>query len=206
VPSIELFRKPEYRIVSDACVACRGPVLSVKLHFRVPPAKVRTVALDEGSRTSSALTRILLAEIGATPRYERLPIGSGLDEATADAVLLIGDRAMLPVEEAFCDVWDLGQKWTDWTGLPFVFAMWIAREGVDTSEIAPLLSAARDEGLAHLDEIAAAEAPALGVPADVAAGYLRDNLHFTLGPAECEGRSRFFDLCARHRRRAELAR
>src|SRR5688500_9637725 len=50
IPSVEFFRTAGYRIVSDACVACRGHVLSVKLHFRVPPREVRSLALDEGSR------------------------------------------------------------------------------------------------------------------------------------------------------------
>ena len=95
VPSVEFFRTPGQRIVSDACVACRGPVLSVKLHFRVPPSEVRRVALDEGSRTSAALTQILLAEMcGVRPTWEPLPIGCGLETTDADAVLLIGDRAI----------------------------------------------------------------------------------------------------------------
>ena len=59
VPSIELATHPEWRIVSDACIGCRGPVLSVKLAFRVPPAQVRTLALDEGSRTSTQAERLL---------------------------------------------------------------------------------------------------------------------------------------------------
>src|SRR5215216_7710588 len=76
VPSVEFFRTPGSTIVSNACVACRGPVLSVKLHFRVPPGDVRRVALDEGSRTSAALTKILLAEVyGIQPKWESLPIG-----------------------------------------------------------------------------------------------------------------------------------
>ncbi len=60
VTSVEWLRQPGHVIVSDACVACRGPVLSVKLYFRVPPTEVRTLALDEGSRTSAALAQILL--------------------------------------------------------------------------------------------------------------------------------------------------
>src|SRR4051812_179455 len=140
IPSIEFFRSPGCRIVSNACVACRGPVLSVKLHLRVPPSDIRRVALDEGSRTSAALTRILLAEqFGIRPAWEPLPIGCGLETTTADAVLLIGDRAISELSSTsksqnspssirnpqFLDTWDLGERWTDWTGLPFVFAMWI---------------------------------------------------------------------------------
>ena len=146
VPSVEFFRRPDHAIVSDACVACRGAVLSVKLHFRVPPTAVRRVALDEGSRTSAALTQILLAELcGVRPKWERLPIGCGLQTTDADAVLLIGDRAISEDGEGarseergargIFEVWDLGQRWTEWTGLPFVFAMWIERPGAEAGEV-----------------------------------------------------------------------
>src|ERR1700683_2381713 len=57
IPSIEFFQDPCYTVVSDACIGCRGPVLSVKLSSRVAPHEIRTLALDEGSRTSVALIR-----------------------------------------------------------------------------------------------------------------------------------------------------
>src|SRR5438876_10707748 len=95
IPSIEFFADPSYTIVSDACIACRGPVLSVKLFRRFPAELIRTLALDEGSRTSVALVRILLRErYGIEPRLEPLAIGESLADASADAVLLIGDRAI----------------------------------------------------------------------------------------------------------------
>jgi chorismate dehydratase len=201
VPSVEFFRTPGSTIVSDACVACRGPVLSVKLHFRVPPADVRRVALDEGSRTSAALTRILLAEIyGARPSWEPLPIGCGLETTDADAVLLIGDRAIADYssEADFVEVWDLGERWTEWTGLPFVFAMWIARAGVEVSEVAAVLGSARDNGLRHLPEIAAREAPLVGISSELAETYLRNNLHFLLADDELAGLRKFYGLCKTH--------
>jgi chorismate dehydratase len=215
VPSVEFFRTPGYAIVSDACVACRGPVLSVKLYFRVPPNKVCRVALDEGSRTSSALTQILLAELcGVRPRWETLPIGCGVNETDADAVLLIGDRAIASEERAtgsrktsspqspapspFCDVWDLSERWCHWTGLPFVFAMWIARPDVDVWKMSAVLGAARDEGVRRVEEIAAREAAALGISSELASEYLRDTLHYTLGPEEWAGLRRFYALCVGH--------
>src|SRR5215813_7735918 len=77
IPSIEYFQNPNYNIVSNACIACRGPVLSVKLFSRKPAAQIRSLALDEGSRTSVALVRILLREqFGLEPRFERLSIGA----------------------------------------------------------------------------------------------------------------------------------
>jgi chorismate dehydratase len=208
IPTVEFFRAPGYRVVSDACVACRGPVLSVKLHFRVPPNEVRRVALDEGSRTSSALTQILLAELhGVRPQLEPLPIGCGLEASDADAVLLIGDRAIAgrgqgagsrESEDLFCEVWDLGEVWCRWTGLPFVFAMWIARPDVQAVEVAPVLNAARDDGLRQLPRIAAREAAVLGISRELATRYLRENLHFKLGRKERDGLRKFYQLCVKH--------
>src|SRR5687768_13840746 len=107
IPVVELLAHPEYALVSDACIACRGPVRSVKLYFRRPPSEVQTLALDEGSRTSVVLARLLLGALrGVNPRLEPLPIGSGLASTRADAVLLIGDRAMYPQLEAFTEIWD----------------------------------------------------------------------------------------------------
>ena len=199
IPSVEWFRGPDFKVVSDACVACHGPVLSVKLHFRVPPEEVRRVALDEGSRTSAALTQILLTELcNAHPQWEPLPIGYDATSTQADAVLLIGDRAIQSIVGDFLEIWDLGERWLRWTGLPFVFATWIARSGVDTSEVATILSAARDNGMRHLAEIAMREAPLLGVPVDLTDRYLRQNLHFTLGRKERAGLARFHQLCVTH--------
>ena len=129
IPSIEYFQDPDYTIVSDACIACRGPVLSVKLFSRVPVRKIRTLALDEGSRTSVALVRILLNErFGLdAAAASRCRLAPRLADTQADAVLLIGDRAIHSPPGSFAEVWDLGDEWCRWTGLPFVFAMWVAR-------------------------------------------------------------------------------
>jgi chorismate dehydratase len=197
IPSVEFFRTPGYAIVSDACVACCGPVRSVKLHFRVPPRDVKRIALDEGSRTSAALARILLQELaGVTPTRESLPIGSGVTDTDTDAILLIGDRAMQKADGPFVEVWDLGERWHAWTGLPFVFAMWVARPGVETVPLAEALAAVRDQGMAHLADIAACEGPLLGITVESALSYLRDNLHFTLRAQELCGLQRYYNLCA----------
>lgn len=197
IPSIELFRGRGYRVVSDACIGCRGPVMSVKLFFRTRPDKVVRLAVDEGSRTSGTLARILLAERhGVTPQIEQLPIGSGLDDTTADAVLLIGDRAIGSHRGSFQLVWDLGDEWCRWTGLPFVFAVWAARRDVDTSSVERLLAEARDSGRANLAAIAAVEAAPHGLTVPQCLGYLRDNLHYELGAAERESLASFYRRAA----------
>lgn len=197
IPTIEFFRDPTYSIVSDACIACRGPVLSVKLFCRKPVESIETLALDEGSRTSVALTRILLKErFGIEPRLERLPVDASFAQTSADAVLLIGDRAIHSPPGRFATVWDLGDEWCRWSELPFVFAMWTARAGVDCGELEAALSAARDEGVAHLQEIAECEAAPLGLTVPQCLSYLRDSLHFYFGPREQRGLELFYDRAA----------
>lgn len=187
-PVIELARHPEWSIVSDACIAARGPVLSVKVLFRKPSAEVRSLALDEGSRTSAVLAQILLADIhGARPRLDVLPIGASPEESAADAVLVIGDRAIRSPGDGFVDVWDLGERWRSWTELPFVFAVWAARPGVDVAELESALEAARDEGRRDVESIAAERAAAMTLPYEFVLTYLRDHLHFWLGAAERRG-------------------
>jgi chorismate dehydratase len=195
VPSVEAFRDPDYEIISDACVATRGPVHSVKLYSRVHPGFIRTLALDEGSRTSAALARIMLAErFGVEPERTQLPLGKTIADTDADAVVVIGDRAMYPVTEEFDTVWDLGEEWANWTGLPFVFAMWVGRSGVADDNVLQMLSEARDRGVARCDQIAAREAESLNLSVEHAADYLKHNLHFTLGPAERSGLKLFQEL------------
>ena len=95
IPSFEYLRHADYLIVSDACIGCRQRVMSVKLFADRPPAEIRSLALDEGSRTSAVLVQILLDRLHhVSPALASLPIGHGLDEARTDAVLLIGDRAI----------------------------------------------------------------------------------------------------------------
>jgi chorismate dehydratase len=198
IPSIEVLRDADYEIVSDACVATRGPVLSVKLFSRVPFANVRTLALDEGSRTSATLARVMLAErFGVRPTTTLLPLGFATEDTSADAVLLIGDRAMTPPRERFVATWDLGEEWTRWTGLPFVFAMWAARRDVELDDVEEALCESRDRGVERFAEIARRESPKLGISEELARDYLAHNLHFKLGSAERAGLKLFQELAVK---------
>jgi chorismate dehydratase len=175
-------------------------VLSVKLFCRVAPRHIETLAWDEGSRTSVALVRILLQRLGVCPRLERLPLGADLEDTRADAVLLIGDRAIREADTSMVEVWDLGDQWRRWTELPFVFAMWVARADADLPGLESALESARDAGVAHLREIAQSEAERVGLDVSSCHRYLRDNLHFYLGPDEQRG----LELFCRHALRLGL--
>jgi chorismate dehydratase len=199
IPSIEYARGDGYSIISDACIACDGAVRSVKLYSRVPLERLRSLALDEGSRTSAALVRILLKErFGVSPETRQLPIGVSPDDVPTDAVMLIGDRGMLPGSGRFAFEWDLGEEWSRWTGLPFVFALWIARPDVELPGVAEVLAAARDDGASRLEEIARQAAPAVGIPESECLSYLRDHLEFHFGPRQRQGLEQFLTLAGRH--------
>lgn len=187
IPSIEYFRGSwrGYQIVSDAAIACRGPVWSVRLLSRVAVEKIQTIALDVGSRTSAALAGVLLRRVyGIEPQSVPLGLEQLPESVEADAVLLIGDRAMHPPAGIYHEIIDLGQWWNDLTGLPFVFAMWVARREVDCRPLAEILAQSRDQGLRHVEQIARAEAGPNGLTVVDLHRYLTEHLHFYLGSDE----------------------
>ncbi len=199
VPSIEAARHPDWVIVSDACIACRGQVKSVKLFSRVPIPSIKLLALDEGSRTSAVLVRILLQErYGLRPELTTLPIGFPAWNSPADAIVLIGDRAIQAPEDGFCEVWDLGHEWVRWTGLPMVFALWAARPDADLAALDRLLRQSRDAGLEKLPEIARREAPSRQLSEQQCLQYFQDHLVFIFGEQEKAGLRRFYDLARQY--------
>ncbi len=195
IPAIEYFRAGSYSIVPDVSIATRGPVLSVTLFSRAPWPEIRRVALDAGSRTSAALTQILLRRrYGVPPEVLPLPLDCDAEDVDADAVLLIGDRAMRACLPGFAHAYDLGQEWYDWTGLPFVYAVWAVRPGVDLNGVDAALIEARRRGLARAGVIAQREAPRLGLDAGFCRRYLANILHFDLGPREQAGLHHYYVL------------
>ncbi len=192
IPVVEAVTNPDYTIVSDACIACRGPVWSVKLMSRVAGHEIKTLALDEGSRTSCALTRILLnRKFGIQPDCRPLLIHDDWRNVQSDAVLIIGDRAMKACDPEFPFVWDLGETWCDWTGKPFVFAVWAAHSTSDVNRLDRILSLSRDRGLREIKEISVQQAPRYDLSQDECLNYLQDNLYFNLGVDEKVGMDLF---------------
>lgn len=200
IPSIEYFRGAHlgYEILPGLAIAARGAVRSVKLFSRVPLGAIRRLALDAGSRTSQALARVWLeVRQGVKPEtVELLPMGVPIEESTADAILLIGDRSMAVSPAAFQAVVDLGEAWNAWTGLPFVFALWVARAGVELGDLPAALGRSRAEGLAHAAEIAAGQGPRLGLDAATCYDYLTRALSYDLGEPELASLTHFAQLAA----------
>lgn len=190
IPSIE-YASGDYAIVPGVGITSRGPVASVLLFLGRPLAEVRKVALDTSSRTSAALTKILLREkLGRDPEY--VPMAPALDAMleAADAALLIGDNAL--DDESGRSRLDLGAEWTALTGLPFVWAVWAGPVGRVTSEHVRGLQAALEDGLAHVPEIARERAAGDARREALYASYLRTNIRYRLGPDEIRGLAEYF--------------
>ena len=195
IPTIEYFRGDGYTFVPNIAIASRGPVLSVTLFSRVPWSEIRSVSLDDGSRTSSTLTRILLAKrYGIHPTYRQLSIDAAAEEVTTDAVLLIGDRAMRACLPGFRHAYDLGDEWTAWTGLPMVYALWAVRGGVELGATEKGFHRAKEHGLAHAGAIAHREAAGLGLDSGYCRRYLAHIIRYDLGPQELAGMQKYREL------------
>lgn len=178
---------PEAHLVSDYCIGATGAVKTVCIFSQTPLPQVRRLYLDFHSRTSVALTRILCEHywkispefIPATPGFEN-QIGGDT------AGLIIGDRT-IGREAEFAHTYDLGEAWTSWTGLPFVFAAWISTRPLHP-EMAERFNAALRLGLEHLPELLKI-LPAM--PGFDVEKYFRENISYELDDAKRRGLQKF---------------
>jgi predicted solute-binding protein len=167
-------------------------VASVALFTKVPVRQIRSLALDTSSRTSVALTRILCArrfEIAPTLTRHAPDLTSMLVDH--DAALLIGDPALFVdhdgIGHGHVEKIDLGQAWTEMTGLPFVWAFWAGRAGVLPPTAAARMQDAKAAGMAISDTLADAYVAATPKHRDRARRYLRESVRFDLTARMLDG-------------------
>lgn len=195
IPVIEYFRHGVYRVLPGIAITSHGPVLSVTLFSRLPWEQIRRVAVDVGSRTSAALLQLLLQKrYQVRAEWIPLPLEQSAEEVDADAVLLIGDRAMRACLPGFPYAFDLGREWDEWTGLPFVYAFWAVGPEVDLGPVAAALREAKQRGCSRLGRLAEVEAPRLGLDAGFCRRYLQNIIGFELGSREVAGLQRYYAL------------
>lgn len=190
--SIEwLRRRDALTYVRGPGICCDGPVDSVRLYTKCDLDRIESVALDRHSLTGNALARVLLEQAhGIRPRYRPFDATpDGWRRARTDAAVVIGDRGLAFGHARFVD---LGAEWKQWTGLPFVFALWIRRKGHPQSRLLDrTLRAAARTGLRQRPRIAKEAASRLNLDPQRCLRYLRDRIRYRVGPRERAGLAEF---------------
>lgn len=198
LPTIELGGLPAFELVPGLGIVSRGAARSVLLVSRVPLERIERVALDPESRTSNALSQVLFADAwGRAPEFHLGPLDLAAALAGADAAVRIGDKALFEPVPDGCEAHDLGTAWTALTGLPFVFAAWVARPGVVDRPLYKLLHESHRSGTRVVDLIAEDYTWNGRRDPAVSRAYLRENIRHRLGADELRGLRRFLDAAAR---------
>ena len=209
VSAVEYARASDrYLLLPDLAISCDGPVQSVLLCSKKPAGELggRTIVVSGSSMTSAALLELLFNEVWRVhPRFvsgdsETVAIDS-LTAEPHDAHLVIGDAALLltasndaGTHAAYPHIYDLGAEWKRWTGLPFVFAVWVAQRSVSARRslaVHAALIVARDWGLTHLDELSEEAALRTGVAVPRCRAYL-SGLDYGLSYPHLAGLTEFF--------------
>ena len=209
IPIIEYFRanpsRTDYCVLPHISIASHGRVKSIQLFSRVPIQEIRRIALDTNSRTSVALLKVLLAEkYGVSPAFTTC--APTVIPSTAlqnrqyppfEAVLLIGDPALRHLGTTEYSI-DLGETWYKLTGLPFVYACWVAREEACLGDLAQVLFQSKERGVAQIPEIAQVEAQKLGLPETLCLDYLQNCIKYDLDEPAIAGIERFYKYAVKN--------
>jgi predicted solute-binding protein len=193
VSSFEFLRNPIYRIADDVSISSDGPVYSVVVAHRGKISDVKEIELDPAAETSGNLLRCLLGEMKLQVR----PVARSTSSSESGR-LLIGDQAIRFRQENAGEFqfFDLGEHWKKVVGLPFVYALWLARpEVVDPKSVADRLRALRDKNLANIDKLITNETEFDRVFCE---RYYHQHLRFNFGEREKRGLLAFHGLCTKH--------
>jgi predicted solute-binding protein len=190
----EVLFTDRYDVLDGVAIASLGEVKSVLLAHRRPVETATEIFCDTASLTSVNLVKVLLAERGLKPEFKPLENYAAAKEK--DFVLLIGDPALdflLGPHEH--EIFDLGAAWFELTKLPFVYAVWALRRGVENRELRRRLLEAKDFGMDTLDHIIRSRSE---YTQEFRQDYLGWNIHYHLGTDEKRGLRKFIELLRRH--------
>lgn len=185
----------ELYLVPDVCIGARERVQSVCLVTKGKELReARSIALDKSSRTSIALTKIVFREfLDAEPAWQSAEPDIDAMLSSTDCALLIGDPALRLAGRGY-KIFDLAELWRQFTGYGFVFAMWMTRYASSPIDFA----AARDEGLAHVDEIMNNYLPHVALDQNEMRNYLISSISYSIDDSMREGMKLYFELAYRH--------
>lgn len=199
VPVIEYQRISGGSLVPDVCVGSQKEVLSVVLVSKDSELEsIRSIALDDSSRTSATLVKVIFREfLDHEPAWTtRSPDLEEMLERN-DAALIIGDPGMT-FPRTGLKVWDMANLWRAYTGLGFVFAMWmIADSGIERARQVDF-AGARDEGVAHVEDIVAEYEKKIPMPLSELRKYLTENIVFSVDDSMKRGLQLYFELAFKH--------
>jgi chorismate dehydratase len=194
VSVVEPLLNDRYDVLDEIAVASLGEVKSVLLAHRQPLEQMREVFCDTASLTSVRLLRVLLEERGLKPEFKPLPDYNFAPPP--DNLMLIGDPALdFLFGQHDHEIFDLGAGWFEMTGLPFVFAVWALRRGVENKTLRRQLREARDFGMDTLDHIIRDRTE---YTLDFRKDYFGWHLHYHLGSDEKRGIAKFMELLRKH--------
>jgi chorismate dehydratase len=190
----EVLLTDRYDILDGVSIASMGEVYSVILAHKRPLDDIREVFCDTASLTSVNLLKVLLAERDLQPAFK--PLANYADAAGHDYVLLIGDRAIeFQRSRHDREIFDLGLAWLELTQLPFVYAVWALRRGLENRELRRELKEAKRFGLEMLDNIIETRPE---FDEDFRRDYFEWHIHYHLGEDEKRGIARFAELLQKH--------
>lgn len=184
---------PTAHLVSNYCIGATGPVKTVCIFSDKPLSEIKNLYLDFHSRTSVALAQVLCREFwGIQPTF--IPATEGFENRIGGdtAGLIIGDRA-IGKEKQFAYVYDLAEAWSDWTGLPFVFAAWVSTRPLDPGFVEQF-NAALATGIDHIPELIKI-LPTMPPGFDLE-DYFRHNISYDLDDAKWTALNRFLGYLA----------
>lgn len=226
IPVAEAVIHPALAQVSDVCIASEGTVSSIEFITFHPFDEIHRIGLDPASRTSNALLQVCMKERFKTEfEYEPFCVGTamGLPEAETenldfsqeenceklvqaaaehniDAVLLIGDKALSVPNRASCFscIYDLGQVWTQWIGLPFVYASWFARPNIETERLSIIFNESRRASQVEMDILTIHEAMKRHLSIENCHDYLTRKIRYRLGGRERRGAEVFCKMMQKY--------
>lgn len=205
-PVIDLQKsKLPLEIVPVGGIGCDGPTLTVRIYSQKPLEQITEIYADTDSHTSVCLMRVLLAELhGLKPRVIDYDAQEHVAEnrvvTDPQTMLLIGDKVVTsaPAAGKYPYQLDLGEAWHLLTGLPFVFAVWMARPTTTLGDLPALLDSTRKTNENRIEQIVEKYAARLGWPRELAVQYLGHWLKYAIGPRELAAIRLFFAKAKEH--------
>lgn len=190
----EVLLNDRYDILDGVAIASLGEVYSVILAHKKPLAEAKEIFCDTASLTSVNLLKVLLAERGLKPEFKPLENYEAAPEK--DFVLLIGDPAIdFQRSEPEHEIFDLGAAWTEMTNLPFVYAVWALRRGIENKTLRRELRDAKNFGIETLEYLIETRKE---YDEDFRRDYFEWNIHYHLASDEKRGVAKFSELLRKH--------